>query len=106
MMPDNTHGQWLEQQHLICLAATAVTAFYLHCLSIIMAGLPPPINWADHDIKVILLLFIAKKSEICDGGNFKKKTYVAAAEAIPSKARTWEQVKNKWNAVSSPFFHI
>ncbi|KAF8220895.1 hypothetical protein L208DRAFT_1382493 [Tricholoma matsutake] len=85
-MPDNAHGQWLEQQCFICLAATAVTAFYLHCLSIIMAGIPPPINssqpWADHDIEVILLHFIAKKSEIGDAGNFKKKTYVAVAEAI------------------------
>ena len=52
-----------------------------------------------------MLHFIAKKSEIGDAGNFKK-TYVAVAEAIPSKARTWEQVKTKWHTVSSHFFCI
>jgi hypothetical protein len=112
-MPDDNAQDsdlWLEHQRRLslCLAVAAVTAFYLQCLSIVMASIPqaslsvPSMSqqWADHEIEAILLHFISKKSEIGDAGNFKKKTYVAAAETIRGQARTWEQVKTKWQGVS------
>lgn len=92
----------VAQRRLVWLAASAVTAFYLHCLSTIMSGTPSTTStsWADHEIESILQYFIANKSEIGDAGNFKKKMYSAAAEAIPGHTRTGEQVRTKWQGVS------
>ena len=92
----------VAQQHLVWLAVSAVTAFYLHCLCTIMAGNPPTTStsWADHEVESILQYFLANKSEIGDTGNFKKKTYAAAAEAIQGHTRTAAQVTTKWQGIS------
>ena len=57
-------------------------------------------QWTDHETEAVLQYFVAKKSEISNAGNFKKKTYAAAAETIQGHTRTWEQVKTKWQGVS------
>lgn len=57
-------------------------------------------QWTDHEIEAVLQYLIANKSEIGDAGNFKRKTYNAAAEAIQGHTRTWEQVRTKWQGVS------
>lgn len=56
--------------------------------------------WTDTETEAVLEHFFAERSQIGEAGNFKKKTYMSAAESIPGKTRTWEQVKNKWQAVS------
>jgi len=58
-------------------------------------------QWADHETETILLHFINNKSEIGNAGNFKKKTYTAAARTIPGQTRSSSQVQTKWQAVSS-----
>lgn len=98
------YDPWVAQQRLVCIAASAVTTFYLHCVCIIMAGnLATTSSWADHEIEAILQYFFTNKSEIGEAGNFKKKTYAAAAEAIQGRTRTGEQVKTKWQGVSHYF---
>jgi hypothetical protein len=101
-MPDN-HDLWLIRRRLVFLSAVAATTVYLQCLSIIMSansGSTSSHQWADHEIEAILQYFVARKSEIGDAGNFKKKTYAGAAESIQGHTRTWEQVKTKWQGVS------
>jgi hypothetical protein len=103
-MDDNGRDPWLVRRHLVSVAAAAVAAFYFHCLSIIMAT-PQAMTsgsqqWADSETEAILLYFIANKSEIGDAGNFKKKTYTAAAGIIPDQTRSWSQVQTKWQTVS------
>ncbi|KAF8804214.1 hypothetical protein BYT27DRAFT_7243939 [Phlegmacium glaucopus] len=69
----------------------------------------PPITgntsqqWTNHEIESILQHFITKRSEIGDAGNFKKKTYTSAAEAILGQTRTWEQVKTKWQGLKATY---
>ena len=97
---------WLVRRHFVSIAAAAVAAFYLHCLSIIMdnsqAVASPTVSqqWADPETEAILLYFISNKSEIGDAGTFKKKTYTAAAGTIPGQTRSSSQVQTKWQAVS------
>jgi hypothetical protein len=52
-------------------------------------------QWTDHETEAVLQYFVARRSEIGDTGNFKKKTYTGAAESIQGHTRTWEQVKSK-----------
>jgi hypothetical protein len=104
-MPENINDSWVAQQHLVCIAASAVTTFYFQCICILMASTVNPSTttsqqWTDTEIEAILEYFIAKKSEIGKAGNFNKKTYAAAAETIQGHPRTWEQVKTKWQGVS------
>ena len=103
-MSNNAHELWLAQQHLVSVVAAAIAAFYLQCLSIIMANSQAASTvsqqWADHEIKTILLHFIKNRSEIGDAGNFKKTTYAAAARTIPGQTRSSSQVQMKWQAVS------
>jgi hypothetical protein len=110
-MSDKAHNLWLGKQHLVTVAAAAVAAFYLHCLSVIMASSQPITSttigstspsqqWTDAETEIILLHFIDHKSEIGDAGNFKKKTYGAAAGNIPGQTKSALQVQNKWQTVS------
>jgi hypothetical protein len=104
-MPDSAnHDLWLVQCRLVSLTAAAVTTFYLHCLYIITMSTNSSQQWADHETEAVLLYFVARKAEIGDAGNFKKKTYAGAAESIQGHTRTWEQVKTKWQAVSYHLF--
>ena len=57
----------------------------------------------DWSVEAILQYFLTNKSEISDSGNFKKKTYAAAAETTQG-TRTWEQVRTKWQGVSQFFY--
>ena len=67
---------------LIYIAASVVTAFYLHCTCILMAGSKSTTQqWTDQEIET-LQYFIAHISEIGETGNFKRKTYTAAAETV------------------------
>jgi hypothetical protein len=92
----------------VCISASAITTFYLYCVCIIMASNPSTTSqqWSDYEIGAVLQYFLAKKSEIGDAGNFKKKTYLAAAETIQGHTRTWEQVKTKWQGVSRPQLYV
>jgi hypothetical protein len=114
-MSDNAHNLWLGKRHLVTVAAAAVAAFYLHCLSVIMASsqpitsttigstsppMAPSQQWTDAEMEIILLHFINHKSEIGDTGNFKKRTYGAAAGDIPGQTKSALQVQNKWQSVS------
>ena len=91
----------MAQRRFVTIAASAVTTFYLYCVLIFMAStVNPSSQWTDLKIEAILQYFISKKSEIGDAGNFKKKTYTAAAETIKGHTKTWEQVKTKWQGVS------
>jgi hypothetical protein len=99
LMDDNGRDPWLVRRHLVSVAAAAVAAFYFHCLSIITAT-PQAMTsgsqqWADSETEAILLYFISNKSEIGDVGNFKKKTYTAAAGIIPGQTRSSSQVQTK-----------
>jgi len=89
-MSDDAYDNWLARRHLISVAAAAVAAFYLHCLSIIMANpqaassfVSPSQQWTDLEMEAILQYFHTHKSEIGDAGNFKKKSYTAAAGVVP-----------------------
>jgi hypothetical protein len=106
-MGDSANDNWLARRHLVSFAAAAVAAFYLHCLSLIISSNPQAASgrtmsqqWTDLETEAILQYFFTNKSEIGDAGNFKKKTYKAAAEAIPGQARTSSQVQTKWQLVS------
>ena len=74
-------------------------AFYLHCLSIIMANPASTMSqqWADHEIEVILQYFIANKSEI----SYARRRHAAAAGTIPGQVRTSLQVQTKWQGVKA-----
>jgi hypothetical protein len=94
IMADDSLVVQQQRVRLIHIAASAVTSFYLYCVCIIMAGntslaATTTSQWADNEVEAILQHFISKKSEIGDAGNFKKKTYMAAAEAIGGHTRTW-----------------
>lgn len=101
---------WLAKRHLVSVAAAAVTAFYLHSLSVIMATSSQPTGpdsafsnqaqWTDAETEAILQYFLNHMSEIGDAGNFRMKTYSAAAGEIPGQTRTSTQVKTKWQSVS------
>ena len=100
-MAENTN-----HARLVYIAASAVTAFYLHCICILMAGsnlnsLATTQQWTDQEIETILQYLLTNKSEIGDAGNFKRKTYTAAAETVTTegRTRTYEQVKTKWQGV-------
>ena len=101
----NNHDLWLVHCQLVILGASAVTAFYLYYATIIKAA--PSITvtsqWTDDQTQAILQYFTANKSKIGDAGNFKKPSYIAAAEAIQDQIKTWEQVKTKWQSVSHTF---
>ena len=89
----------------LSLAATSVAAFYLHCLSIIIANSQATCStssqqWTDLETEAILQYFIDHKSDISDVGKFKKKTYTFASRIIPGQARTSLQVQTKWQSVS------
>jgi hypothetical protein len=108
-MSDRDYDTWLARRHLVNIAAAAVAAFYLHCLSIIMSHSQPEApsttgmisqQWTDLETEAVLQYLIDHKSEIGDAGNFKKKTYTAAAGIIPGQTRTSSQVQTKWQAVS------
>ena len=74
---------------LIYIAASAVTAFYLHCTCILMAGSKSTTQqWTDQEIET-LQYFIAHISEISETGNFKRKTYTAAAETMSTHSDPW-----------------
>ena len=103
-MSDSEYDNWLARRHLVNIAAAAVVAFYLHCLAIIMSSSQAPSaisqQWTDQETEAILQYFITHNSEIGDTGNFKKKTYSAAAATIPGQTRNSSQVQTKWQAVS------
>lgn len=104
-MSDNAQDIWLtRRQRLVCLAAAAVTSFYLHCFCIIMAKASTTSSssqWSIEETEALLQYLLDHKSEMGEAGNFKKKTYVAAAEIIPNKTKSWDKVKSKWGSVSS-----
>ena len=105
-MSDNAHDLWLVRQWLVRIAAASVTAFYLHCFTIFMADVGTGTGshqWTDQETEAILTCFASNKSKIGDTGNFTKKIYLAAAESIPGKTRTPDQVKTKWQGVSNGF---
>jgi hypothetical protein len=102
---------WLVRRHLVNVAAAAVVAFYLHCLSIIMSSQAPNTisgsqQWTDLKTEAFLQFLISHKSEIGEAGNFKKKTYTAAAGIIPGHTRTSSQVQTKWQGVSQSRNHF
>jgi len=102
-MPEDSEDiieHWEARRRLVCIAASAVTTFYLYCVLILMSStVNSSSQWADHKIEAVLQYFISK-SEIGDAGNFKKKTYTSAAENIKGHTKTSEQVKTKWQGVS------
>ena len=102
---DNSRDLWLLRRRLVSVSAAAVVAFYLRCLSIIMATPQASTGtvsqqWADTETEAMLLFLLSNKSEIGEAGNFKKKTYTAAAGNIPGQTRSASQVQTKWQAVS------
>ena len=57
-------------------------------------------QWAHTETEAMLLFLLSNKSEIGEAGNFKEKTYTAAAGNIPGQTRSASQVQTKWQAVS------
>lgn len=116
-MSDNNYENWLARRRLVSIAAAAVAAFYLHCLSIIVmsnsegqaastiSGITTQ-QWTDPEIEAVLHHFISQKSELTDAGNFKKKTYTSAAAVIPGQTKTSSQVQTKWHGVSQNHYHF
>lgn len=109
-MSDRGYDSWLARRHFVNIAAAAVLAFYLQCLAIVMSSSQTPSavsqQWTDQEIEAILQYFITHNSEIGDAGNFKKKTYSAAAATIPGQTRTSAQVQTKWQGVSLYHYHF
>jgi hypothetical protein len=113
-MSDNDYENWLVRRRLVSIAAASVTAFYLHCLSIIMSNSESQAQaastmsqqWTDLEIEAIFQHLISNKSELTDAGNFKKKTYTSAAVAIPGQTKTPSQVQTKWHTVSQSHYHF
>ena len=109
-MSDGNFDNWLARRHLVSIAAAAVAAFYLHCLSIIMsnpqAATSASQQWTDLEIEAILQYFMTQTSDLADAGDFKKKTYNAAAGIIPGQTKTSSQVQTKWQGVSYSRYHI
>ena len=60
-------------------------------------------QWTNQETEAILACFASNKSKMGDTGNFTKKIYLAAAESIPGKTRTPDQMKMKCQGVSNGF---
>ena len=66
----------------------------------------PPASWNDKETAALIQFLHTNHAEAGDNGNFKKRTYNAAAEHISGlltsgPPKTGESVKNKWTSYVS-----